>query len=70
MLRVNQIKIRPGQGEREILKKTARLLKLDIKEIAGFEILRCSIDARKKPEIWCSYTVDVELKSPSLEKGR
>ncbi len=69
MLRVNQIRVKPGQGEREILQKTARLLKLDAKEIAGMEVLRCSIDARKKPEIWCSYTVDVELEKPSLEPG-
>lgn len=69
MLRVNQVKVKPGQGEWEILQKAARLLKLDVREIASMEILRCSIDARKKPEIWCSYTVDVELKKPSLEPG-
>ncbi len=69
MLRVNQVKVRPGQGEREILHRAARLLKLEPGEIAGMEILRCSIDARKKPEIWYSYTVDVELKNPSLEAG-
>lgn len=69
MLRVNQIKVRPGEGEREILRKTARMLRVDTGEIAQMEILRCSIDARKKPEIWCSYTVDVELKKPSLEPG-
>ncbi len=69
MLRVNQVKVSPGQGEREILQKTARLLKLDTKDIQCMEILRCSIDARKKPEIWCNYTVDVELKKPSLEAG-
>lgn len=69
MLRVNQIKVRPGEGEREILRKTARMLRVDVGEIAQMEILRCSIDARKKPEIWCSYTVDVELKRPALEPG-
>lgn len=69
MLRVSQVKVKPGKGEQEILQKTARLLKLDTKEICRMEILRCSIDARKKPEIWCSYTVDVELKKPSLEPG-
>ena len=69
MLRVNQIKVRPGEGEREILRKTARMLRVNTGEIAQMEILRCSIDARKKPEIWCSYTVDVELKKPSLEPG-
>ncbi len=57
MLRVNQVKVRPGQGEREILRRAARLLKLEPEEIAGMEILRCSIDARKKPEIWYSYKV-------------
>ncbi|MDE7223792.1 MAG: FAD-dependent oxidoreductase, partial [Acetatifactor sp.] len=69
MLRVNQVKVRPGEGEREILQKTARILRLETREIARLEILRCSIDARKKPEIWCSYTVDVELKKPFLEPG-
>ncbi len=69
MLRVNQVKVRPGEGEREILRKAARMLRVDTGEIARMEILRCSIDARKKPEIWCSYTVDVELKKTSLEPG-
>lgn len=69
MLRVNQIKVRPGQGEREILQKAARGLKLNAGEIAGMEIRRCSIDARKKPEIWCSYTVDITLNNPALEAG-
>lgn len=69
MLRVNQVKIKPGQEEQELLRKTARILKLDIRDICRMEILRCSIDARKKPEIWCSYTVEVELKKPSLELG-
>lgn len=69
MLRVNQIKVRPGQGEREILQKAARELKLNTGDIARLEIRRCSIDARKKPEIWCSYTVDITLKNPALEAG-
>lgn len=69
MLRVNQIKIRPGQGEREILRKAAGLLKVNESEIAGLEIQRRSIDARKKPEIFYSYTVDITLKNASLESG-
>lgn len=69
MLRVNQVKVRPGEGEREILRKMARMLRVDTEEIARMEILRCSVDARKKPEIWCSYTVDVELKKTSQEPG-
>lgn len=69
MLRVNQVKVRPGEGEQEILRRTARMLRVDAGEIAQMDILRCSIDARKKPEIWYSYTVDIRLKKAALEAG-
>lgn len=67
MLRVNQVKVRPGQGKQDILRGTAGILKVNVEDIAGMEIVRCSIDARKKPEIWCSYTVDVTLKKRAFE---
>ncbi|MCM1120754.1 MAG: FAD-dependent oxidoreductase [bacterium] len=67
MLRVNQVKIRPGQGEREIRRGVAGILKVNVADIASIELVRCSIDARKKPEIWYSYTVDVTLKKRALE---
>lgn len=69
MLRVNQVKVRPEEGERAILQKAARVLKVAPGEISRMEILRCSIDARKKPEIFCNYTVDVTLQNPALEAG-
>lgn len=68
MLRVNQVKVRPGQGEREILRRAAGILKVNVEDIAEMEILRCSIDARRKPEIWYSYTVDITLKRGALEE--
>ncbi len=39
MLRVNQVKVKPGQGEQDILQKAAKLLKLDAGEIRRMEIL-------------------------------
>lgn len=69
MLRLNQVKVRPEAEEQEILEKAARLLRLDKKEISKMVILRCSIDARKKPEIWYSYTLDILLKNTALETG-
>lgn len=44
------------------MKKVADILHVSIQEILEFEIIRQSIDARKKPEIFYSYTVEVAVK--------
>lgn len=67
MLRVNQIKVKPGQEHKYIEQKLCQNLKIDKSQIRRFEIIKESIDARKKPEIYLSYTVDVELESKALE---
>jgi len=61
MIRVSQIKVEPSAGKTVLIKKTARILGIKETDIARFEIVRQSIDARKKPEIYYSYVVDVEL---------
>ena len=66
MIRVNQIKVHPAADKHAILKKTAKILGVKESEIASLEIIKQSIDARKKPEIYYSYVVDVEL-IPSLK---
>ena len=50
-----------AEREEELLKsKIKRLLKLKDKEEFTYEIVKRSLDARKKPVIFYSYTVDVE----------
>ncbi len=61
MIRISQIKLRPGHTGEELLGKAAGLLKIAPQEIKRLEILRQSIDARKKPDIFYIYTVDVEI---------
>ena len=61
MIRVSQIKMDPTAEKSLLIKKTARILGIKETDIAQFEIVRQSIDARKKPEIYYSYVVDVEL---------
>ncbi|MCI8800762.1 NAD(P)/FAD-dependent oxidoreductase [Acetatifactor muris] len=63
MLRVNQIKIRPGHSETALRKKAAGILRIPESDIVGMEIVRRSIDARKKPEIFYTYTLDVAVRS-------
>ncbi|MCM1302998.1 MAG: FAD-dependent oxidoreductase [Lachnospiraceae bacterium] len=60
MLRINQVKIRTDHTEQDLRKKVADMLRIPVGEIRTLTIVRQSIDARKKPEIFYSYTVDVE----------
>lgn len=61
MLRVNQVRLRPEQSPEELEKKIRKLLHLRKGESFRYEIVRKAIDARKKPDIFYSYTVDVMI---------
>lgn len=61
MLRINQVKIKTDHTQKELQKKVADMLRVPAGEIRSLAIVRQSIDARKKPEIYYSYTVDVEV---------
>ena len=63
MLRVNQIKIKTEESESLLLKKAADTLRVNVQDILSWRIVRQSIDARKKPEIFYSYSLDVEVKN-------
>lgn len=61
MLRVSQIKVHPDAGVESIRKKAATILGIKAADIDSLTIIKQSIDARKKPDIYYSYTVDVVL---------
>lgn len=65
MIRINQIKIGPSDyyDNQEIVlkKKVARLLRIPEGEIKRYRIVKQSIDARKKPDIFYVLTLDVEV---------
>ena len=71
MIRINQVKVpvvNNGDTEKliaqhkELLrKKAASLLRVPEKDIQKVEILRQSIDARKKPDIIYSYVIDIQV---------
>jgi len=60
MLRINQVKVKTDHTQQDLRKKVADMLRIPVGEIRSLQIVRQSIDARKKPEIFYSYTVDVE----------
>ena len=57
MIQINQLKLPCEHGEGEILVKASKLLKCAPSEITEIKILRKSIDARKKPQIFFIYTI-------------
>ncbi|MDE6639312.1 MAG: FAD-dependent oxidoreductase [Acetatifactor sp.] len=63
MLRVNQVKIKTEHTEEQLRKKAAELLHISAQEILDMNIVRQSIDARRKPEIFYSYSLDVKVKN-------
>lgn len=63
MLRINQVKMKTGHTEEQLCRKTAELLHIPQQELLELKVIRQSIDARRKPEIFYSYTVDVKVKN-------
>lgn len=61
MIRVNQIKMQTEHTTEQLRKKVAGILRISAKDIQKLQIVRQSIDARKKPDIFYIYTVDVQV---------
>ena len=87
MIRISNIKVKNGANaslytngvmEPEALSKSlipiaAKALKIDAKAIADLSVFRHSIDARKKPDIFDIYTIDITLNTNEkkvLQKAR
>ncbi len=62
MLRVNQVKLRTGHTAAELKRQAASVLRVPEQNITELKIIRQSIDARKKPVIYYSYSVDLAVK--------
>lgn len=60
MIRIRQIKLPVTHTTAELEKKIAKMLHLDPGKIKSWQIKKQSLDARKKPDLYYSYIVDVE----------
>ena len=61
-------RIVPEQSGADLTRAIRNLLHLKEGEAFSYEVLRRSIDARKKPELYWVYTVQVQLQHPGAEK--
>ena len=70
MLRINQLKLHVEHTEEELIKKLLHLLHINKEDLLSYEIRRQSLDARKKPELFYVYTIDVKVKrEPAVYKA-
>lgn len=61
MIRVNNVKCPVDASDEQIKQKTAAFLRVRAEDLLEFSIERQSIDARKKPELYYTYSVNVRL---------
>ena len=61
MIKVNNIKVKPGYTRQDILQEISKKLKTDINNIDDFSVIRRSLDARKKDNIQFVLSVKVSL---------
>lgn len=61
MLRINQLKLPIGHSNAQLEAKVCKLLHINGKP--DIHIVRRSVDARKKPELYFNYLIDVHVKN-------
>lgn len=61
MIKINQIKLPAGHKEKELEGQIRKILRLSDKDSFSYEILKRSMDARKKPNLFYVYTVQVKV---------
>jgi len=62
MLRVSQLKIKTGHTKEELFQKLLHVLLVQSQDVMEWKIRKQSLDARKKPDLYYVYTIDVEVK--------
>lgn len=72
MILIQQLKLRIPHSPEAVRSRAAKALMIPEREILSMEILRRSIDARKKPELFAIYSLEIQVKDEEkvLSKAR
>ncbi len=62
MIRVNNIKLKPGYKNEDIIEAISKQIKAPIGDIEGFSEVKLSVDARNKKDVFYVAVFDVEVK--------
>lgn len=69
MIRITQLKMPVVHTARELARKAAGVLKIKEQDIQSLHIVKQSVDARKKDQIYFSYTVDITVAEEKIVRG-
>lgn len=61
MLRINQLRLPVGHSQEELYARVQKVLR--IKETPELTIVRRSVDARKKPELYFNYIINIKIQN-------
>ena len=61
MIKIDQLKLHVSAEDNQIKNNIAKKLRIQTSEIKDYKVLKRSIDARKKPELFFVYSVSVSL---------
>lgn len=62
MIRIQQIKLEPTHSKKQLEEKILSVLRIKREQLETWQIVKCSIDARRKPFVKLIYSVDVKVK--------
>ena len=68
MIRINQLKLNIAHTQSDLERKILKTLHMKKEYLQGYKIRRQSIDARKKPDLYYVYSVDVLVKDEAKIK--
>lgn len=70
MIQINQIKLQIPHTEEKLRQKIVKLLRIRDNELLSYKILKKSLDARRKPDLYYIYNVEAEVKQESAVKKK
>ncbi len=62
MIRIGQLKVNVPHTQGDLEQEILKVLKIKQSDLISWELVKQSVDARKKPQIKFVYTVDVKVK--------
>ena len=70
MIQIQQIKLKIPHKETDVTKKFCKILHIPEKRVHTFRILKRSLDARRKPELFYVYTAEAEVEGEKALRKR
>lgn len=61
MIQISQLKLEVNHNEKQLVSKICKTLRIGEAALKSYQIQKMSIDARRKPQIFYIYVVDVEV---------